>query len=129
MTPWYSSIAKPVFTPPSWLFAPVWTELYVLMGFALWRILRLAMHSSARSGAIALFFVQLILNALWPLLFFALHSPLLGLFDIVPQLAVIVAVAIAFYRLDRSAGWCLVPLAIWVSYAVALNASIWWLNR
>jgi translocator protein len=105
---WYDGLVKPSFNPSNWVFAPVWTALYALMALAFWRILRLP-PSPARSGAIALFFVQLLLNASWSWLFFAAHSPLT--INIVPQWLAIVATIVAFRRLDPLAGWCLVPLA------------------
>jgi benzodiazapine receptor len=128
LTPWYAGLSKPSFNPPNWVFAPVWTTLYALMAFALWRMLRLPARTAGRARALLLFFVQLALNAAWSWLFFWAHSPLLGLIDIVPQLAVIVATITAISRLDTLAAWCLAPLAAWVAYASVLNFSIWWLN-
>ena len=127
LAPWFAGLIKPGFNPPNWLFGPVWTTLYALMAFAAWRILRL-LPSPARRNALFLFWTQLALNAAWSWLFFAAHSPLLGLVDIVPQLLLIIATMAAFGRLDRLAGWCLVPLAAWMAYASTLNAAIWWLN-
>jgi len=127
LSPWFAGLTKPSFNPPSWVFAPVWTTLYVLMAFALWRILR-AQGSSLRTAAVSLFFIQLALNAAWSWMFFWAHSPLLGLINIVPQLLAILATLAAFARLDRLAAWCLVPLALWVSYASILNFSLWRLN-
>jgi benzodiazapine receptor len=127
LAPWYAALAKPSFSPPNWVFAPVWSTLYALMAFALWRVLRLP-PSRDRIRAIFLFFGQLVLNAAWSWMFFAAHSPLLGLINIVPQLVVVVATTIALYRLDRVAGWCLIPLALWVAYAGALNLALWRLN-
>jgi len=128
LAPWYAGLSKPAFNPPNWLFAPVWTALYLLMAFVLWRLLRLA-PSSARRNAMVLFFVQLALNAAWSWMFFAAHSPLLGLVNIVPQWLAVVATIVALARLDRLAAWCLAPLALWVGYASLLNAALWWLNR
>ena len=125
---WYAGLAKPPFNPPNWIFAPVWTTLYVLMAFALWRILRLPSDRQGRRAALAAFFGQLVLNAAWSWMFFAAHSPVLGLINIVPQLAVIAATIMAFGRIDRIAAWCLVPLAAWVAFATLLNFSIWRLN-
>ena len=127
LEPWYASLDKPVFNPPNWVFAPVWTSLYVLMAFALWRILRLP-PSPARRTAVVLFFCQLVLNAAWSWMFFGAQSPAWGLVNIVPQLAVIVATILSFRRLDRLASWCLAPLAAWVAFAGVLNFSIWRLN-
>ena len=128
LAPWYASLHKPGFNPPNWIFAPVWTVLYALMAFALWRILRLPSSTSGRIPAVVLFFVQLALNVAWSFLFFAAHSPVLGFIDIVPQLMLILITAALFSRLDAVAGWCLVPLALWVAFAAVLNYSIWSLN-
>ena len=84
LAPWYAGLAKPSFNPPNWIFAPVWTTLFVLMAFSVWRILRLP-RTSARGTALALFFIQLALNAAWSWMFFAAHSPALGMINIVPQ--------------------------------------------
>jgi tryptophan-rich sensory protein len=128
ISPWYESLAKPPFNPPNWVFGPVWTTLYVLMTFAAFRIHRLT-PSPRRSRTLALFYVQLALNAAWSWMFFAAHSPLLGLVNVVPQLALVIATVIAFYRADRLAGIVIAPLAFWVGFATLLNASVWWLNR
>lgn len=128
LAPWYAGLVKPWFNPPNWVFGPVWTALYALMAFSAFRILKLS-PSPAQRFAVILFFVQLVLNAAWSWMFFAAHSPLLGFVNIVPQFAVIVATILAFSRLDRIAGWCLVPLAVWVGYASVLNGALWWLNR
>jgi len=127
LAPWYAGLEKPSFNPPNWLFAPVWTSLYVLMAFAFWRILKQP-HSQERRTALILFASVLVLNAAWSWMFFAAHSPTLGLINIVPQLAVIAATIRAFGRIDRIAAWCLVPLAAWVAFATLLNFSIWRLN-
>lgn len=128
LVPWYAGLTKPSFSPPNWVFGPVWSTLYLLMAFAVWRILRLP-PSPARRIALTLFLVQLVMNAAWPWMFFAAHSPLFGLINIVPQLATIVATVVVFYRTDRLAAYCLVPLTVWVAFATLLNFSIWILNR
>ena len=125
---WYAGLVKPSFNPPNWVFAPVWTTLFVLMAFAVWRILRLPKASSARRLALTLFFIQLALNAAWSWMFFGAHNPLLGAINIIPQFLVILATVVAFHRLDRIAAWCLVPLAAWVAFASVLNIAIWQLN-
>ena len=124
---WYARLAKPSFTPPDGIFGPVWGALYLLMAFAVWRVVKLR-ASPARAVALALFFLQLALNAAWSWMFFGAHSPLLGLLNIVPQFLLVVATLIAFLRLDRPAGLAMAPLAAWVGFAVALNAAIWQLN-
>jgi benzodiazapine receptor len=125
---WYATLAKPAFSPPNAVFGPVWTTLYVLMAFALWRMLRLPAQTPGRGRALTLFAAQLALNAAWSWMFFAAQSPLLGLINIVPQLVVILSVIAAFWRLDRVAAACLVPLAMWVGFASVLNASVWGMN-
>jgi benzodiazapine receptor len=127
LEPWYASLAKPSFNPPNWIFAPVWTTLFILMAFSVWRILRLP-RTSTRGTALALFFIQLALNAAWSWMFFAVHSPLLGIINIVPQWLIIIATIVAFHRLNKIAAWCLFPLAAWVAFAGVLNITIWRLN-
>lgn len=128
LVPWYAGLAKPVFNPPNWLFAPVWTALYVLMICAVWRVLAGGQKFSAKRRGLVFFFAQLALNVLWPWLFFHLHSPLAGVVEIIPQLILILATINSFRRLDRLAAWCLVPLAAWVAFATLLNIALWVLN-
>src|SRR5579863_1866751 len=111
LRPWYAGLAKPSFNPPDWVFAPVWTILFVLMAFAVWRVLRLPLDTPLRNRGLVLFYLQLAFNAAWSWMFFGAHSPLLGLINILPQLIVILATLAIFRRLDQIAGWCLVPLA------------------
>lgn len=125
--PWHAGLIKPSFNPPNWIFGPVWTGLYALMAFAAWRILRLP-HSPARRTALILFYAQLALNMAWSWMFFAAHSPLLGLINVGPQFLLIVATINAFRPLDRTATWALVPLAAWVAFASVLNYAILSLN-
>jgi tryptophan-rich sensory protein len=127
LAPWYESLRKPSFSPPGAVFGPVWTLLFALMALAFWRILILP-HQPGRKLAIGAFLAQLLLNVVWCFAFFAAHSPLLGLSDIIPQEALVIASLLLFWRLDRTAGLCLVPLAIWVGFASALNFAIWRLN-
>jgi tryptophan-rich sensory protein len=129
LAPWYAGVSKPAFNPPNWIFGPVWTTLYALMAFALWRILRVQKPPDTRRNyAIGLFSFLLVLNAAWSWMFFWAHSPLLGLVNIVPQFAVILATIFSFARLDGFAAACLLPLAAWVAFAGVLNAAIWLLN-
>lgn len=125
---WYAGLIQPSFNPPNWIFAPVWTSLYFLMAYAVWRVLNAAGKPGERSTALTLFFLQLALNALWSWLFFGLHSPIAGLLDIFPQLLIILATIVWFRRLDPRAAWCLAPLAVWVAFALLLNFEIWRLN-
>ena len=128
LAPWYAGLVKPSFNPPNWIFGPVWTTLYLLMAFAVWRILRLPEASAERRWALVFFFAQLALNAAWSWMFFAAHNPLLGLINIVPQILLILATIATFYQLDKFAACCIVPLAGWVCFAAVLNFEIWKLN-
>lgn len=128
LSPWYAGLAKPSFNPPNWIFAPVWTTLYALMAFALWRILRVQKTSTHLNYAVGLFLLLLALNAAWSWMFFWAHSPLLGLINIVPQFVVVLATIVSFARVDGLAAICLLPLAAWVAFAGVLNFAIWLLN-
>jgi translocator protein len=118
---WYPTLVKPWFNPPSWLFAPVWTVLYIMMAVAAWLVW-------LRKGSLVLFYVQLALNFLWTFLFFNQQSPGLALIEIVAMWIAILATILGFWKVDRRAGWLMVPYLAWVSFAGFLNASIWWLN-
>ncbi len=124
---WYQSLAKPGFTPPDWLFAPVWTALYVLMAVAAWRVWRASGFSAAR-GALLAFVVQLALNLGWSVLFFGMNAIGAALAEMVALLTAIVVTLVLFIRIDRLAGILLLPYALWVGYALLLNASIWLMN-
>lgn len=124
---WYQSLAKPGFTPPDWLFAPVWTVLYVLMAVAAWRVWRASGFSAAR-GALLAFVVQLALNLGWSVLFFGMNAIGAALAEMVALLTAIVVTLVLFIRIDRLAGILLLPYALWVGYALLLNASIWLMN-
>lgn len=119
---------KPSFNPPNWIFAPVWTSLYILMAYSVWRVMKVPGSRSDRRMALTFFFLQLALNALWSWMFFGLNNSLAGLLNIVPQLLLILATIVSFNRLDRRAALCLVPLAAWVAFASILNFEIWRLN-
>jgi translocator protein len=121
---WYPTLNKPSWTPPNWLFAPVWTVLYIMMAVAAWLVWR-----KGNSGAaMLLFFAQLLLNIAWSILFFGARSPLLGLIDIVLMWLAIAATIFAFAMRSRLAAFLMVPYLCWVSLATALNVSIYMLN-
>jgi tryptophan-rich sensory protein len=124
---WYQELFKPGFTPPDWVFAPVWTLLYVLMAVAAWRLWWRHGFSAARV-ALALFGVQLALNLAWSILFFGLNSIGGALLDMVALWLMIVATVFAFWVMDKPAGVLLLPYLAWVTYAAVLNAAIWRLN-
>jgi benzodiazapine receptor len=125
---WYESLKKPFFNPPNWLFGPVWTGLYTLMGISLFLVWRRREGNPQVKMALTFFFVQLILNTLWSLAFFGLRSPLLGLADIVLLWIAIFLTIQKFSRISRRAALLLVPYILWVSFAVLLNVSLWSLN-
>ncbi len=125
---WYESLRKPAWTPPNWLFGPVWTLLYLAMGTAAWLVWRERGFAGARL-ALIVFFAQLVLNALWSILFFGLRSPGAALAEIVFLWAAIFATMAAFWRVSRPAGWLFVPYLWWVTFAMFLNHAIWRLNR
>jgi translocator protein len=125
---WYAGLAKPWYNPPNWVFGPAWTLLFALMAIAFWRILQKPAATPGRGTAIALFVLQLVLNAGWSVLFFGMESPRLGLVEIVPFWLAILATLVAFARIDRLAGWLLVPYLAWVSFAGVLNYGIVSLN-
>ena len=122
---WYKRLAKPLWTPPNWLFAPVWTTLYVVMGVAAWIVWR---QSSLASAAMLLFLVQLALNVGWSAVFFRFRSPVWAFVEISVLWCAILLTTIAFHKTAALAAWLMVPYLIWVSYAGALNFAIWRLN-
>jgi len=122
---WYSDLAKPSFNPPNWVFAPVWTALYVLIALAAWRVWRVA---GWRSRGLALWLIQLGLNFAWSFIFFGAQNPGAALADIVVLWLAIITTLIVFGRTDRIAGWLLIPYLLWVSFAGLLNFWVWQLN-
>lgn len=126
---WYAGLIKPPFNPPNWIFGPMWTALYALMAFAVFRILRLPIGTPGRRRALVVYHVQLLLNFAWSFAFFGANIPVAGLVVIIPLLIAIVATIAAFRPLDRIASLVLWPYLAWVGFATLLNASIWLLNR
>jgi tryptophan-rich sensory protein len=125
---WYQALEKPIFNPPDWVFAPVWTLLYIIMGIAAWRVWRLRSFE-ATGKALGVFALQLGFNLAWSFLFFGLQRIDLALVEIVILLVAIIVNAIMFWRIDRLAGLMLMPYIAWVTYATILNASLWLLNK
>jgi translocator protein len=123
---WYDGLAKPSWNPPSWVFGPVWTALYIMMGVAAWLIHD--RYGSAARGALALFGAQLLLNAAWSAIFFGLRSPGLAFAEIIALWLLIVATTVEFWRRRAAAGMLLLPYLAWVTFAAALNFAIWRLN-
>ncbi|MBI2046163.1 MAG: tryptophan-rich sensory protein [Parcubacteria group bacterium] len=130
---WYAGIVKPALNPPAWVFGPVWTTLFALMGIAAFLVWSSYAEASADKKkriklALILFGIQLILNMLWSIIFFGLHSPGGALIDIVFLWLAILATIIAFAKISKPAAWLLVPYILWVSFASYLNFAIWSLN-
>ncbi|WP_142593799.1 TspO/MBR family protein [Pseudorhizobium endolithicum] len=121
---WYQSLEKPFFQPPSWVFGPVWTTLYVLIAIAGAR----TWLQAPASGRMQVWFMQMILNFLWSPAFFGYQSPILGLVVIIPMLVAILAFIRLSWNADRISAWLFLPYAAWVSFATALNLSIALLN-
>jgi len=124
---WYQALAKPAFNPPDWVFAPVWTALYLMIALAGWRVWRLRGIASAR-GALTVYAVQLALNLSWSFVFFGARLIGAALAEIAVLLLAILANALLFWRIERAAGLLLAPYAAWVAFAAVLNAALWRLN-
>ena len=125
---WYPTLNKPVFNPPSWLFAPVWTLLFLLMGISLYLVWQKGVQTPGVKEALIFFAVQLVLNILWSIFFFGLQSPLLGLIDIIPLVVLIYLTFVKFKQIDPTAGYLLLPYLAWTSFATILNLSLLILN-
>jgi tryptophan-rich sensory protein len=125
---WYATLNKPAFTPPNWVFGPVWTTLYIMMGISLYLVVRGGLDAAPVRQGVFLFAAQLVLNTLWSIAFFGMRSPFLGLVTILALIALVTATIFAFYRVSRPAAWLLVPYLCWGCFATALNAMVWVLN-
>ncbi len=127
---WYSTLNKPSFVPPSWLFAPAWTLLYILMGISLYLIWnsKPSAKQNLKKTSYYLWGAQLILNSLWSILFFGLQNPLLGLIEIIILWITILLTIINFYKHSKKAAYLLIPYILWVTFASALNLGIFLLN-
>lgn len=118
---WYQTLNKPFFSPPNWIFGPVWTILYILMGISLYLVWE-------KKKVPAVFWIQLILNALWSIIFFGMRNPTLALMDIVALWITIILTMKAFYKINKIAAYLLIPYLVWVSFATILNLIIVLLN-
>lgn len=126
---WYSALNKPSFAPPNYVFGPVWTILYTLMGISLYRIWTKGTKKKEVRDALKLFAVHLVFNATWSIVFFGMHNIPLSLVNIIVLWALIVMVMIKFYKIDKKASWILLPYLAWVSFAAILNYNIFLLNK
>lgn len=121
---WYAGLTKPAFNPPNWIFAPVWTVLYVLIAIAGWR----CWERAPLGAPMRIWVVQLVLNFLWSPIFFGAHLMGLALVVILALLVSVLTFMFASWRHDRIAAWLFAPYAAWVAFAALLNGSLWWLN-
>ena len=127
---WYADLNKPSFNPPNWVFAPVWTALYILMGYAAGRVWnKLEVDEINVKKAFLFFLIQLALNALWSFLFFGLQNPFLASIEIILLWLMIYETYKQFKKIDNIAAYLLLPYLAWVSFATILTFSIWYLNR
>lgn len=124
---WYQNIEKPFFNPPNFVFGPVWTLLFTLLGISLYLVIT-SKDSKNKKIGLTLFIIQFILNILWSFLFFGLNNPFLSLIEIVILLFFILLTTIYFYKVNKNAGLILIPYILWVSFATILNLSIYLLN-
>ena len=127
MNGWYETLRKPSFNPPDYLFGPVWTLLYILMGVALYLILQ-SPQSNYRTFAIGIFSFQLFLNFCWSFLFFYFHRPDIALIEIILLWLTILIMIFQFYNISPIASFLQIPYLLWVSFATVLNAALWYLN-
>ncbi|MBN2250633.1 MAG: tryptophan-rich sensory protein [Candidatus Altiarchaeota archaeon] len=125
---WYASINKPELSPPNWVFAPVWSTLYVLMGVSAYLVWKKGLGSRGVKTALLAFVIQLALNAAWSFIFFGMRNPFLAFVEIIALWVSIAATILLFYRISRPASYLLVPYIVWVSFAAYLNYAIWQLN-
>jgi translocator protein len=129
VTEWYPTLTRPAFTPPSWIFGPVWTLLYLMMGFAAFLVWQWGLEAAGVRVALVAFLVQLALNGLWSLLFFGLRAPGAAFVDIILLWLAIAVTTWLFWRVVHVAGALMLPYLAWVTFAAVLNGSIWSLNR
>lgn len=125
---WYQTIHKPSWNPPGWVFGPVWTTLYVMMGIALYLIWKSGANESVKKAAIILFAIQLVLNFFWSFIFFKQQQVGWALAEIIAMWFMILLTIFAFARVSNAAAWLMVPYISWVSFASILNYTIWRLN-
>ena len=126
--PWYELLSKPSFNPPSWVFSPVWTTLYTLMGISLFLILKADKSRNKTLGTV-FFGIQLILNGLWSIVFFGLHQIILAFVVIILLMLFIILSIWKFYNISKSAAYILIPYLLWVSFATVLNFALYLLNH
>ena len=126
---WYADLQKPSFNPPNWVFAPVWTALYLMMAVAAFIISSKDLHNTNVKIALVVFFIQLLLNGLWTPIFFGAHLIFAALIEIIILWLSIILTIVLFWKVSIPASLLLLPYILWVTFAAVLNAAIWLLNR
>ena len=122
--PWYSEIIQPSFNPPSWVFPPVWSTLYVMMSIAIWRV----WIAFFNSRILKLYFIHLFFNCIWSIIFFGFHQIGLALINIIVILFFIIILMKEYLKIDKLSFYLMIPYFLWSSFALVLNASILFLN-
>jgi len=125
---WYATLQKPGFSPPNWLFAPVWIILFALMGISTYLVWNKGLGNREVKTSLFIFGIQLALNVLWSFLFFGLQSPFYAFMEIIVLWATIALTILSFFKVSKTAGLLLLPYILWVSFAMILNYYIWKLN-
>ena len=128
ITGWYANLIRPELAPPNWIFGPVWTTLFALMGIASYLVWEKGWKHKKVRVALILFITQLVLNTFWSIIFFGMHNPGAAFVEIIFLWVAILATLISFYRISKGAGYLLIPYILWVSFAGYLNYMIWTLN-
>jgi len=126
---WYAGLSKPPFNPPNWIFGPVWTILYAMMGLSAYLIYQSGIGKKQVKRALAVFAVQLLLNTLWSIVFFGVHMIFAAVIVILLLWGMILVTIIVFHRISKAAAYLLIPYILWVSFATVLNISLYILNR
>lgn len=129
LTTWYPSLVKPSFNPPDWIFAPVWTTLYIMMGISVGLVWHGGWEKREVQNAVMTFLAQLVFNGLWSVVFFGMRSPGGALIIIVILWLLIVRTVRKFHPINRISAYLLIPYLLWVTFALVLNFSIYWLNQ
>ena len=123
--PWYSLLAKPIFNPPEWIFAPVWTTLYLMMTIAIWNF----WHSRVRDmNTVYIYFIHLVFNTTWSIVFFVLHNIILALIILIMLIAIIIMLIVRFRRVNLVSSYLMIPYVLWCTFALVLNLNLIILN-
>jgi len=125
---WYTKLKKPSFNPPNWIFGPVWTLLFILMGIAAFLVWRQGFDKKEVKTALGIFIFQLFLNLFWSIIFFGIHNPAVAFTEIISLWSAILALILAFYQISKTSAYLLIPYILWVSFAAYLNYAIWQLS-